>query len=142
MSTLMTRVLRIAGLTAFSYAVLFTTAAHAQFKVIEPPPFSTAIAHQRISALLDHVEPGNRQETIDQLNKLVPWFRDVLDDELIAAWQREGRERLLLVMEPMADPPVASGVVAFSWHNRSDATFNPAYAPMFTGLMARYPESG
>jgi hypothetical protein len=129
----------MAGLTALSFAGLFT--AHAQFKEIGPPPFSKAVAHQRIRAMLDGVEPGNREQTIDQLNKLVPWFRDVLDEELISAWQRDGRDRLLLVMKPMADPPVASGVVGYSWHTRSDATLNPGYAPMFTDLMSRYPES-
>jgi hypothetical protein len=120
---------------------LFTPAADAQFKEIGPPPFSKGTAHQRIRALLDGVEPGNREQTTNQLNKLVPWFRDVLDEELSSAWQRESRDRLLLVMKPLADPAVASAVVAFSWHTRSDATLNPGYAPMFTDLMSRYPES-
>jgi hypothetical protein len=127
----------------FSLAVLhlLAAAAPAQFKEIGPPPFSKAVAHQRMRALLDGVEPGNRQQTIDQLNRLVPWFRDVLDDELISAWRRDGRDRLLLVMEPMADPPVAAAVVAFSWLSRTDATFHPGYAPMLAHLMARYPDS-
>lgn len=124
-----------------TFAILLVPAARAQFKEIGPPPFSKAVAHQRMRALLDRVEPGNRQQTIDQLNSLVPWFRDVLDDELISAWQRDGRDRLLLVMEPMSDPPVAAAVVAFSWHSRADSTFNPTYAPMLAHLMARYPES-
>ena len=138
------RLLRIATVTGLFFAVfhLLAPAARAQFKEIGPPPFSKSVAHQRMRALLDRVEPSNRQQTIDQLNKLVPWFRDVLDDELISGWQRDGRDRLLLVMEPMADPQVAVGVVAFSWHNRTDATLNPAYGPMLASLMARYPDSG
>ena len=132
----------LAGVTGLCFSILLAPAARAQFKEIGPPPFSKAVAHQRMRALLDRVEPANRQQTIDQLNRLVPWFRDVLDDELISGWQRDTRERLLLVMEPMADPQVAGGVVAFSWHSRTDATFHPGYAPMFAHLMARYPDSG
>jgi hypothetical protein len=92
--------------------------------------------------LLDQVEPVNRQQTIDKLNSLTPWFRNVLDEELIAGWQRDGRERLILVMEPLVSPRVAAGVVEFSWRKRTDATLNPAFAPMLGHLMARYSESG
>jgi hypothetical protein len=121
---------------------VFGPAANAQFKEIGPPPFSPAVAHQRIRTLLDNVEPANRQQTIDTLNGLTPWFRNILDEELIAGWQRDGRERLTLVMEPLADARVAAEVVEFSWRKRTDATLNPAYAPMLGHLMARYPESG
>jgi hypothetical protein len=117
-------------------------AANGQFKQIGPPPFSPAVAHQRIRTLLDQVEPANRQQTIDKLNSLTPWFRNVLDEELIAGWQRDSRERLTLVMEPLASPRVAAGVVEFSWRKRADATLNPAYASMLGHLMARYSESG
>jgi len=120
----------------------FGPAANAQFKEIGPPPFSPAVAHQRIRTLLDKIEPANRQQTIDTLNGWVPWFRTVLDEELIAAWQRDGRERLTLVMEPLADARVADGVVESSWRKRTDATFNVAFAPMLGHLMARYPDSG
>jgi hypothetical protein len=133
---------RLATFTAVSLSILLAPVAHAQFKEIGPPPFSKAVAHQRMRGLLDRVEPGNRDQTIDQLNRLVPWFRDVLDDEMVSAWQRDNRDRLLLVMEPMADPHVASAVVAFSWHSRTDATLNPTYAPMLSHLMARYSDSG
>lgn len=137
------RLPRAAGLTAPLFLFLvFGPAANAQFKEIGPPPFSPAVAHQRIRTLLDKVEPANRQQTLDTLNGLVPWFRNVLDEELIAGWQRDGRERLTLVMEPLADANVAAAVVDFSWRERTDASLNPAYAPMLGQLMARYPESG
>ena len=140
----MARFPRAAGFTAILSLCLFLSgpAAKAQFKELGPAPFSPAVARQRIRKLLNEVQPGNRQQTIDQLNSLVPWFRNVLDDELIGGWQKEGRERLMLVMEPMADPHVAIEVVAFSWHARTDATLKPGYAPMLGGLMARYSESG
>jgi hypothetical protein len=116
-------------------------AANAQFKEIGPPPFSPAVARQQIRTLLDQVEPANRQQTLDKLNGLTPWFRNILDEELIACWERDGRERLTLVMEPLASPRVAAAVVEFSWSARRDA-LNLAYAPMLGNLMARYPESG
>ena len=140
----MMRFPRPAGLTAplFLFIYLHGPAAIAQFKQIGPPPFSPAVAHQRIRTLLDAVEPGNRQQTLDTLNGLTPWFRNTLDEELIAGWQRDSRERLTLVMEPLADAQVAAAVVEFSWRKRTEATLNLAYAPMLGHLMARYPESG
>jgi hypothetical protein len=92
--------------------------------------------------LLDQVEPANRQQTIDKLNSLTPWFRNILDEELTAGWQRDTRERLMLVMEPLADDRVAAAVVEFSWRRRTEATLNPSYASLLGHLMARYPESG
>ena len=120
----------------------FGPPATAQFKEIGPPPFSNAIAHQRIRGLLEQVDPGNRQQTLDKLNSLTPWFRSVLDEELAAVWQSNSRDRLLLVMEPLADARVAAAVVDFSWRTRTDATLNPSYAAMLGHLMGRYPESG
>ena len=114
----------------------------AQFKEIGPPPFSEAVAHQRMRTLLDQVDSTNARETIDKLSGWTPWFRSVLDEELIAAWQRDSRQRLTGVMEPLADARVATAVVEFSWRTRTEATLNPSYAPMFGQLMARYPESG
>jgi hypothetical protein len=116
--------------------------AFAQFKEIGPAPFSPAVAHERIRALLDQAQPSNRQQTLDSINALTPWFRNVLDDELIAAWQGENRERVTLVLEPLADASVAAGIVQFSWQKRTDATLNLNYAPLLGNLMARYPESG
>jgi hypothetical protein len=133
-----------AGLSAYLCLCLHVLgpAANGQFKQIGPAPFSPSVAHQRIRTLLDQVEPANRQQTIDKVVSLTPWFRNVLDEELISGWQREGRERLTLVMEPLANPRVAAAVVEFSWRKRTDATLNQAYAPMLGHLMARYPESG
>jgi len=116
--------------------------AKAQFKEIGPPPFSTTVAHQRIRSLLDQVDSTNRQQTIDKLNSWTPWFRNILDEELIAGWQRDSRQRLTEVMEPLADTRVAAAVVEFSWRTRTEATLNPSYASVLGHLMARYPESG
>ncbi len=118
------------------------SAVEAQFKEIGPAPFSQAVAHQRIRALLDRVDSSNRQQTLDTLNGWTPWFRAVLDVELIAAWKRDNRERVALVMEPLATEPVAKGVVEFSWRQRTDAALNPTYAPLLEHLMTRYPSSG
>jgi hypothetical protein len=137
----LSRALGLKG-TMCLFLCLVGPAAKAQFQEIGPPPFSPAVAHQRMRALLDALEPGNSQQTIDSLNALTPWFRNVLDDELIAAWQRDSRERPMLVLEPLADAAVAAGVVEFSWRQRTDANFNPAYANVLGHLMARYPESG
>jgi hypothetical protein len=51
---------------------LLEPAANAQFKEIGPPPFSPAVAHQRIRTLLDKVELSNRQQTLNTLNGLAP----------------------------------------------------------------------
>jgi hypothetical protein len=126
----------------YLFLYMLGPAANAQFKEIGPPPFSPAVAHQRIRTLLDNVELSNRQKTLDTLNGLTPWFRDILDAELIAGWQRDGRDRLLPVMEPLANAHVATAVIEFSWRKRTEATLNPDYAPMLGHLMARYPESG
>jgi hypothetical protein len=61
MMAFMAKFVRLAGLTGLSLAILLAPGAQAQFKEIGPPPFSKAVAHQRIRALLDRVEPGNRQ---------------------------------------------------------------------------------
>ncbi|HWT80939.1 MAG TPA: hypothetical protein VN648_19290, partial [Candidatus Methylomirabilis sp.] len=135
---------RGAGLTVLMYLLLHLIgpAAKAQFKEIGPPPFSSDVARQRIRTLLDQVGPANRQQTIDKLNGLTPWFRNILDEELTASWQRDSREKLTLVMEPLADARVAAAVVEFSWRTRTESTLNPSYASMLGHLMARYPESG
>jgi len=123
-------------------ALTIAPALIAQFKEIGPPPFSEAVAHQRIRSLLDQVDSANARETTDKLNSWTPWYRTVLDEELIAAWQRDSRQRLTIVMDPLADARVAAAVIEFSWRTRTEATLNPSYAPLFGGLMARYPESG
>jgi hypothetical protein len=139
----MKRFLCASALIAALYFLCNTVpAARAQFKEIGPAPFSPAVARQRIRTLLDQVEPPNRRETLDRLNGLTPWFRNILDEELIAGWKRDSRQRLTLVLEPLATEPVANGVVEFSWRQRSDATLNPEYAPLLEHLMTRYPRSG
>jgi hypothetical protein len=137
----MRRLLR-ASARAIALYLLYNSAARAQFKEIGPAPFSPAIAHQRIRILLDQVDFSNRQQTLDTLNGWTPWFRNILDEELIAAWKRDTRQRLTLVLEPLATESVADGVVEFSWRQRTDATLNPQYVPLLEHLMTRYPPSG
>jgi hypothetical protein len=126
-----------------SYVVLLAAAptANAQFKVIGPAPYSDAVAHQKIKALLGKVDPANRQQTLDTISGLLAWYRDILDEELIAAWQKgDGRADLAPVMKPLADSRVAAAVVEFSWRQQRQETFTLAYAPMFVGLMTRSPD--
>lgn len=124
--------------TAF---LAISVTANAQFKVVGPPPYPPTVAHQKIKALLEGVDPANRAETIKTLSGLLNWYRDVLDEELIAAWQKDSRANLTELMEPLADSRVASAVVEFSWRQRSQAAFSITYAPMFVNLMTRFPES-
>jgi hypothetical protein len=137
----MTRFFRASALFVGLY-LFCNTATRAQFKEIGQAPFSPAIARQRIRTLLDQVDSSNRQQTLDTLNGWTPWFRNILDEELIAAWKRDTRQRVTLVLEPLATEPVADGVVEFSWRQRTDATLNPQYAPLLEHLMTRYPRSG
>ncbi|HEY7388096.1 MAG TPA: hypothetical protein VH640_06280 [Bryobacteraceae bacterium] len=137
----MTRLLRASALSVALY-LFCNSAARAQFKEIGPAPFSPAVARQRIRTLLDQVDSSNRQRTLDTLNGWTPWFRNVLDEELIAGWKRDTRQRVALVLEPLATEPVADGVVEFSWRQRTDATLNPEHAPLLEHLMTRYPRSG
>jgi hypothetical protein len=116
--------------------------ANAQFKVVGPPPFSATVARQKIKTLLEKTDPSNSRQTVETLSGLAAWYRDLLDEELIAAWQRDGRANLADVMEPLADARVAAAVVEFSWHQGREAAFNPTYAPMLGNLMSRYPDSG
>jgi hypothetical protein len=115
--------------------------ADAQFKVVGPAPYSPTVARQKIRTLLEAVDPANRQQTIATLNGLLSWYRDIIDEELIAGWQKDSRANLTEVMEPLADSRVASVVVEFSWRQGRPAAFALAYAPMFVNLMMRFPES-
>ena len=133
-----------ATLTAACWSLLHLTlapTANAQFKEVGPPPFSPTVARQKIRTSLEKIDPGNPQQTVDMLNGLVPWYRDILDEELIAGWQRDGRANLTQVIEPLADARVASAIVDYSWRQAPQATFNLTYAPMLGHLMARYPDS-
>ena len=136
--------LRIAQIVfVFASFITFITmlAANAQFKVVGPPPYTPAVARQKISALLEGVGPANRTETIKTLSGLLSWYRDLVDEELIAAWRKDSRANLPELMEPLADSRVSVAVVEFSWRQQRQAAFNPAYAPMFVNLMTRFPES-
>jgi hypothetical protein len=115
--------------------------ASAQFKEIKAAPFSPAVAHRRIGALLENVNPANRDQTVQTISGWLDWYRDVLDDELITRWKTDARANLPLVITPLADARIALEVVEYSWHQQPQATFTLAYAPMLGDLMARYPAS-
>jgi hypothetical protein len=118
-----------------------STNATAQFKTVGPPPFPEPIARARIRMLLEDADASNRKQTVDALLGVLPWYRDVLDDELIAAWKKNPPSNLADLMSPLADPRVASAVVDYSWRQQRQATFAVAYAPMFQNLMLRFQES-
>jgi hypothetical protein len=122
------------------FSALIMTA-NAQFKEIKEAPFPPAVARQKIGTLLEKVDAGSRDQTVEKLSSWLDWYRDILDEELIARWKAEGRANLMLVMAPLADARVASQVVEFSWRQQRQATFNLNYVPMLGDLMARYPES-
>jgi hypothetical protein len=116
-------------------------AAQAQFKTTPPAPYAPAVARQKIRTLIANAGPGNRQQTVDTLSGLLVWYRDTIDDELIAAWKRDGRENLPPLITALGDARLASAIVEFSWHERRSETFNLTYAPMLGNLMARYQPS-
>jgi hypothetical protein len=115
--------------------------ANAQFKVVGPAPYPPPVAHQKIKTLLEGVDPTNPKQTIDTLSGLLSWYREIVDDELIAAWRKDGRANLTIVVQSLADLRVASDIIEFSWREQRQAAFSPAYAAMFTNLMTRFPES-
>jgi hypothetical protein len=109
--------------------------------VVGPAPFPPAVAHQKIKALLEAVDPANRKQTIETLSGWLAWYRDAIDDELIAGWQKDTRANLPEVVQALADSRVATAIMQFSWREHRAAAFEPAYAPMFGNLMTRFPES-
>lgn len=115
--------------------------ASAQFKELGPAPVSPAAARLQIRTLLDKVDAGNRGQAVTSISRLADWYRDLIDDELIAAWKRDARANLPDVIESLADARVASAIVVFSWRQQRQATFIPAFAPMLGHLMARYADS-
>ncbi len=130
------------GRNLFVGLVLVCMTASGQFKAVGPAPYTAVVARQRIKAALGKVDPSNRQATITTLSGLLNWYRDIVDDELIAAWKRDdGRENLPDVVVALADAKVGSAVVEFSWRQRREATFVPPNTPMFGNLMLRFPES-
>ncbi len=125
----------------FFLLFLYVLRAGAQFKEVGPAPFSPAVAHQKIKQLLVSVNSANRKPTVATLSDWVSWYRDILDEELIAAWRRDSRANLPEVIEVLANERVASGIVTFSWRENRPATFQLPYVPMLTSLMSRYPKS-
>jgi hypothetical protein len=117
------------------------TMANAQFKVVGPAPYSPTVARQKIRMLLEGIDPSNSQKTIATLSGLLSWYRDILDEELIAAWQKDTRANVTEVIKSLADSRAASEIVEFSWRERRKTAFNLAYAPILGNLMARFPES-
>lgn len=115
--------------------------ASAQMNVIGPPPVTPTAARDQIRALLNEVDAANRQQTVTKISGLLTWYRELVDDELIAAWKGYGRPNLPEVIESLADSHLASAIVEFSWRQQREATFIPSYAPVLGHLMARYPES-
>jgi hypothetical protein len=115
--------------------------ANAQFKPVGPAPYSPTVARQKIRTLLEGIDRNNSQKTIATLSGLLSWYRDILDEELIAAWQKDTRANVTGVLESLADSRVASRIVEFSWRERRQTAFNLTYAPLLGDLMARFPES-
>ena len=113
----------------------------AQFKEVAPAPYTPAVARQKIRTLIGSVAPDNGPQTAETLSKLLVWYRDIVDDELIAAWKRDDRASLPALITPLADSRLASAIVEFSWRQQPAATFNLPYAPMLGDLMARYQSS-
>jgi hypothetical protein len=120
-----------AGLLAISMM------AHAQFKEIGPAPFPPAEAHQKIRVLLDQIDATNRQQSVKTMIGWLDWYRDVLDEELIAAWKGDKRANLSLVMDDLGDSRVASEIARL-WRQPG---LNRADAPILSKLMARYTDS-
>jgi hypothetical protein len=117
------------------------TTVHAQFKQVGPPPVSAPVARQQIRTLLEKVDSTNLKQTVDTISGLNVWYRDLADQELIAAWRGVGRARLPQLLESLADAQVAMAIVEFSWRQQRDAVFTPEYAPTLGMLMTRYPAS-
>ena len=120
---------------------LASTTAFAQFKVIGPAPYPPAVARQKIKSLLEGMNAANQPQTVQTLSGLLSWYRDIEDEELIAAWHKDSRANLIGSIETLADARIASGIIEFSWRDQRDAAFLPAYAPTFGNLFTRFPES-
>jgi TonB family protein len=131
---------RAVAFTLFSCHFL-APLANAQFKEVGPAPISPAAAHRQVANLLDKVDSSNRKQTLSTISGLLVWYRDLIDEEIIAAWRRDGRANLPEVIEALADPQLASAIVEYSWRQARQATFVPAYAPVLGHLMYRYPDT-
>src|SRR5579863_1405717 len=100
--TKLNRIFRRVTLAAIVF-LSSSLAVRAQFKEIPPPPYTPAVARQKIRSLLQNDDPGNRQQTAATLSGLLVWYRDIFDDELIAAWKEDGRTNLPALMPLFAD---------------------------------------
>ncbi len=116
-------------------ACLFAGVSAAQFKEVAPAPYTATVARQKIRTLIANAGP------VDTLSGLLVWYRDLVDDELIAAWKGDNRANLPALITPLADSRLASAIVEFSWRQQPAAAFILPYAPMLGDLMARYPAS-
>jgi len=127
---------------AAALALCISTApARAQFKEIKAAPFSSATARQKIRTQLANADPVNHEQVVATISAWLDWYRDILDEELIARWKSDDRANLSLVMSPLADARVAREVVQYAWRVNRPDTFNLANAPMLEDLMARYQDS-
>jgi TonB family protein len=131
------------GLGPWLVALSLVSGMHAlaQFKEIGPAPVSASVARKQIKTLLSQAGPDNRQQTVTKLSGLLVWYRDLVDEELIAAWKAGPGATLADVVDALADPRLATAIVQFSWSERREATFIPAYESMLLHLMSRYPDS-
>jgi hypothetical protein len=135
-STNATIVMMIRGILC---AWLLAGVSAAQFKETAPAPYTPAVARQKIRTLIVNAGPQTAgSQTLDTLSGLLVWYRDVVDDELIAAWKGDSRANLPALITSLADARVASAIVDFSWREQRAATFTLANAPMLGDLMARY----
>src|SRR5277367_3680179 len=116
------------GFTCAFFAEIFAVAitARAQFKDTPPAPYATEVARQKIRTLLENADADNRKQNAATLSGLLVWYRDLVDDELIAAWKGDARANVPGLMGPLADARVASSIVEFSWRQDRAATFSPA----------------
>jgi hypothetical protein len=112
-----------------------------QFKQTPPAPYVPTAARLKIRTLLQNLDPENQTRTVDTLSGLLVWYRDIIDDEIIAAWKSDEKANLPPLMTPLADARVASAIVEISWRQQRPAAFTLFYAPMLGDLMARYPAS-
>lgn len=127
----------LAGLALF----ISIPVAQAQFKVTGPAPYSAPVARQKIKDLLAKMDSSTRKQNVNTLTGWLPWYRDIIDDELIAAWKKESRLNLPEVVQALADAKVADAVVAFSWRDDRADAWLISYAPMFEDLFIRFQES-
>ncbi len=125
------------GLRILAGLFAITVMTCAQFREIGPAPFPVPEAHRRVRALLDQLDATNRQQSVKTMIGWLDWYRDVLDEELIATWRGDKRGNLSFVINELGDARVASEIVK-SWRQPG---LNRADAPILSNLMARYANS-